>query len=102
MLGENIENQLCAIDDAGADGTLNIALLGGREIVVKEDDVGGNGCGCAGDFLQFSLADQRGRIGAVTMLHELARDFGARAEGEGAKFVERFLGTEVGGIRLPA
>ena len=36
------------------------------------------------------------------MLHEFAGDFGSGAGGQGAQFVERFFGAEVGGIGAPA
>lgn len=66
--------------------------------MIEEDDVGGDGGGCAGDFFELAFADERGGIGTVAMLHELAGNLGSGAGGERAQFVKRFFGAEVGRI----
>ena len=59
---EDIENQLGAVDDLDAGGAFKIALLGGREIVIDDQDVGLRGFGEFLQFLDFSVAQQSGRI----------------------------------------
>ena len=42
VVRKNVENELRAIDDAGVDDALDIALLRRGEIVIEENHVGGN------------------------------------------------------------
>jgi hypothetical protein len=85
---EDIENELRAIDDAGVDHALYIPLLRRREVVIEQNHVRGNRGGCACDFLQLALADQRGGLRTIPALREFAGDLGARAPGQRAEFIE--------------
>ena len=61
-VGEDLEDDLFAIDDAEAGEFFPIALLGGGELFVEDDDVGLGGFGLVGEFLGFSGAEkERGR-----------------------------------------
>ena len=49
--GKNIEDKLGAVDDADAAGGFQIALLGGGELIIDDDDGGpGSRCGWLGSF----------------------------------------------------
>ena len=71
VAGKDVENQLRAVEHAAGQGGLKVAQLGGREIVVEEDQIGLGGGGDAGDLLHFAGADERGRIGPGAALHQL-------------------------------
>jgi len=82
VAGKNVENKLSPVDYASVHFPFDIALLGRRQIVIEEDEIGGNRGGSAFDFLQFSFADQSGRIGFVAVLQEFAGDFSSCAAGQ--------------------
>jgi len=102
VVREYVENELGAIEDASVHDALDIALLRRREIVIEENQVGGNRCGRARNFFQLALADERCGIGAVTMLHEFAGNFGSGAGSKRAQFIQGLLGTEIGRTAAPA
>ena len=77
--GEDVEDQLRAVEDLQAGGFLKIAGLAGAEIVIEKDHVGHFGVGQGGQLLHLSLAQVGCRIGRLAMLSELAHD--ARAGG---------------------
>jgi len=54
----------------------------------------------SGDLLQFALADQRGRIRTIAMLHEFAGNLRAGRGHEFAKFAQRFFQADAGNTAL--
>ena len=100
MTGEDVEDQLRAVDDSRMNLALNIALLGRREIVIEENQVGGNRGRRAFDFFQLPFANQRGGIGLVAVLQEFTRDLGASTERERTQLRQRFLGREIRGANI--
>ena len=76
---KNVENQLRAVDHPPVNYFFNIALLRSAEIVIEKKKVGIHGRGRARNFFELAGADQRGRIGTVAPLQNLADNFGARA-----------------------
>ena len=76
--GEDVEDQLRAVEDLQPRGFFEIAGLAGAEIVVEEDHVGHLGVGQGGQFLHLSLAQVGCRIGRFAALRELAHDAACR------------------------
>jgi hypothetical protein len=93
--GEDVENELSAIDHTGVEHAFDIALLRWREVVIEQNYAGGNRSGRARNFLQLALPDQRGRFGAVPALRKFADDLGTRARSQGSQFIERFIRSEI-------
>ena len=82
VAGEDVEDELGAVDDAAGQGVFEVAKLGGREVVIDEDDGGVSGGGDSGDFFDFAAAEQGRGIGLGTTLGYFADDLGAGAEDE--------------------
>ena len=83
-----------SIEDAAGKGSVEIAELSGREIVIDEDEVGLGRGGDSGDFLNLSSAEQGGRIGTGSALDELGGDCRAGAQHQLAKLSNGFLRVE--------
>ena len=88
--GEDIEDELGAVDDANADGPFQIALLGGGKVVIKDDDVGLGGFGIFLEFLNLALTEEGSGIGERPDLEELADDCGTGRKGKFFEFAEGF------------
>jgi hypothetical protein len=92
--GEDIEDELRAVDDLAVDRFLDVAELSGRELVVEDDDVGvrfGAGRRQADDL----AGPEKGRgIRLRTLLQHAQDDRGARRIGKAGKLVERPLRIE--------
>ena len=101
VAGKDVEDQLGAVEHAAGKRGLKIAQLRGRKVVVEEDQVGLDGGGDAGDLFHFAGADQSGRIGPGAALQELGGHLAAGARDKLAKFGERLLGVEAGGVAQP-
>ena len=74
VAGEDVEDQLRAVDDAHIEFALQVALLRGREFVVEDRQLGASRRQRAFQLLDFAAADKRGRIGARPALQHLAGD----------------------------
>ncbi len=93
MLGEDVEDQLGAVDDPGGEGVLERTLLHGVELVVDDEYLRGRLTVDTLQLLQLPLADVRARIGMHAMLHELADGIDARSPRELAQLRELVLGV---------
>ena len=62
-LRKDIQNQRGAVDDLAVESFLEIALLGGRELVVADHDGGAEVVAHGGDLLNLALADPGARVG---------------------------------------
>ena len=96
VAGKDVEDELRAVEDAAGQRGLKVAQLRGRQVVVEEHQVGLRGSGDAGDLLHFAGADQRGRIGTRTALHQLGRHLAAGARHQLAKLGKRLFGVSSG------
>jgi len=65
VLGKDIEDELGAVNHAGVEDTLDVALLRSGQIVIEENQVGGNRGRCSRNLFQLSFADQSCGIGPV-------------------------------------
>jgi hypothetical protein len=81
MAGKDVEDQLRAIDDAGVQLALDVALLRWRKIVIEENDVGSRAGHRPGDLLKLAAADQCCRIELVAPLDHLTYDSRSGAGG---------------------
>ena len=70
-LREDVEDQAGPIDDAAADGALEIALLRGRELVVEDHDRGAGRCAHPRELLDLARTGEERQIGtAPPSLHD--------------------------------
>ena len=95
MPGENVKDKLRPIDDTGIHNLLNIALLRGCEIVVKQQEICRDGGRSPGNLFKLSAPDQGGGIGTIATLKKLSHDFSSRACSQSAQLIQRFLCTEL-------
>ena len=72
VLGEDVEDQLGAVDDSRLQSVLERTLLGRSELVVREEHLGGMGAELLLQLGELALADERPRIRVGAMLHERA------------------------------
>jgi hypothetical protein len=96
MSGKDVEDELGAVEDATEQGSLEVAQLRGRKVVIEENEIGVGGGGDGGDLLDFAGADERSGIGARAALNEFGSNLATGAQEQLAKFGERFLGVETG------
>ena len=89
---ENVEDQLRAIDDFSIDPLFNLTKLRRSQLVVENDDVGGEPGAFGCQVFEFSAADERRGIGGGPLLNHLQNDVGACRIGEAGKLLERLLG----------
>ena len=76
---EDIEDQLGAIQHPYLQGVFEVALLGGREIVVEHHQIGANGTGQRSQFTDLALAQQRGGLRRLARLADAVQHERARA-----------------------
>ena len=72
MLGENVEDQLGAVDDAGVQGVLQIPLLRRAQLVVHEQRLRLDAAVGVLQLLELALPDVRPSIGLRAVLHDRA------------------------------
>jgi hypothetical protein len=96
VAGEDVEDELGAVEDATGQRGFEVAQLRGRKVVIEENEigVGGGDDGC--DLLDFAGADECGGIGARAALNEFGSDLATGAQEQLAKLGERFFGIEAG------
>src|SRR6185503_11358628 len=87
-LGEYVQDEAHAVDDAAVQAALEVALLHGGELVVEDRDARARRGDVAGHLLHLALAGEERGVGPVAAsLHEGAR-FHARAGGEPLYLIE--------------
>jgi hypothetical protein len=95
MFGKNVEDQLGAVDDARVYKFFDVALLGGREVVIEQEQIGRDRSAGTGNFFQLPASDQRRRVWAVAVLKKFTDYFRARADGQRTQLVERLFSAEL-------
>ena len=78
VLGEDVEDQLRAVDDARLQGVLEPPLLRRRELVVDDEHLGAGGREGGLQLLELPLADVRAWVRLRPVLNELADGVDAR------------------------
>ena len=94
VLGEDVEDQLRAVDDARLERVLERPLLGRVELVVDEQHVGAGVRVERLQLLELALADVRARVRLRAVLDELADGLDARGARELAELAELLLGVD--------
>jgi len=74
---KNIKDELSTVNDLDDGGSFEIALLGGGEVVVDDDNVRVEGFGEFFQLLDFALAEKRGSFNIGPDLEDLRGDFSA-------------------------
>src|SRR6202034_2665008 len=91
-LGEDIEDELAAVDHAQLQFIFEITGLSGAEGIVENRERRAFASGHLADLDSFALADKGAGVDRFEPLLNLARDFRARALGQRAEFGEGILG----------
>jgi hypothetical protein len=95
VASEDVEDELCAVDDATWETRLEVAKLRGRQVVIEEDEVGLGGACDGVDLVELAGADEGCGIGARAMLHEDGSDLGFGRAGELLKLGEGEIELEI-------
>ena len=93
---EDIQDQRDPVDHAQVEQPFQVALLGRRQGLVEQHDVGQQGLGHAHALVRLARADEELGVGAVAPRRQRADDFGAGALGQHGEFLG--MGKE---IRVP-
>ncbi len=96
--GEDVQNQLGAVDDLRRERSLQIPLLGRAQFLIENDRVGIGGAGQLGQFLDLSPSNQSRGIRRRTRLYHPVFDCCPGAAGEGAKLGQRLLCRILGAL----
>ena len=94
VLGEDVEDQLRAVDDTCVERVLEEPLLGRVELAVHEQHVGARLGVCLLQLVELAFADVRSRVGSLTLLHELRDWLDAGGAGKFAQLGELLLGID--------
>ncbi len=86
--GKNIQNQLGPVDHPQVQLALEVAQLGGREVVVDDDQIGGGGVGGAPYLVQFASPQQGRRVGLRRPLEQGPHDARPRPHRQLAQFAQ--------------
>ncbi len=100
-VGEYFEDHFLAVDGGEFRFLLPVALLGGGEGFVEDDDIGFGEAGGADDFIGFAGAEEEGRVGGAEIDEDGADDGEAEVFDELGEFGQKFggfAGAHVGGL----
>jgi hypothetical protein len=89
---EDVEDEAGAVEHALADQPLEVALLGGRQLVVDEHEIRGFRAGAGADFLRLAAADEIARLGCPAIARDGRDGNGAGGARERVEFGE-FIGV---------
>src|ERR1035441_453354 len=89
--GKDVQNELGAVDDLGVYQLLEVALLGGREVVVEDHHVGAAESDGGRDLFHFATANEGGGVRSRTRLIHFFDNPGSRAGGQFGQFLEGFF-----------
>jgi len=82
VAGEDVQDELGAVDDVAGEARLDVAELRGGEVVVEEDQRGVGAGDDGDDLVELALADEAGWIGLLAALDERRGDGRASGTGE--------------------
>ena len=88
---EDVQDELGAINNLQIQRLFEVAELGGREVVVEDNQSRARGASRRMYFTDFAPPHQRGGIGLGGALQHGTHDLGSGAGGELVKFLEQLL-----------
>jgi hypothetical protein len=94
VLGEDVEDELRAIDDASFERVLECALLRRAQFLVDEENLGAARAIALLQLRQLPLADEGPRVWMTAVLHELRNGLDARRAGELSELCELLLAVD--------
>ena len=94
VLGEDVEDQLRAIDDARLERVFERPLLSGVELVVDEEDLRAGFAVGALELLELALAEIGPPLGALPMLYDLTNGLDERGACEFSQLAQLVLGVD--------
>ena len=97
--GENVQDQGGTVHHPHAGQILQIAVLGGGQLPVKDQQVDVVVLAYLPDLLQTACADAGGRVGGGTPLQHGAAHLRARGAGQLRQLFQRDLGVEIPGVQ---
>ena len=89
---EDIQDELRPVDDLGGQRLFEIALLGGTEVLIEDDDVGVAAFYGGSEFVHLAAADQCGGFRSGARLHDALDDERAGTTGQFGQFLQGLLG----------
>ena len=89
--GEDVEDQLAAVEHLALGDLLDVADLRRGEVVLEDDGLGPVGLDHLGELLDLALAEERLDRRLHPLLHELVDHHGPGGLGQAAQFVERVV-----------
>ena len=92
--GEDVEDELRAIDDLAADLRFDLPQLRRRQLVVEDDEIGARFGARGGERLDLARAEKRRGVGLRPLLQDAEHDLGAGGLRQPGELVERSLGLE--------
>src|SRR5262249_40852325 len=90
-LGEDVEDQLGAVDHSHGETLAQVAGLRRREVAVEDHELGVMAEGAHHEVLEAALADHRARVALGAVLEHHVRHLDAGRARQLAELVERFL-----------
>ena len=96
MLGKDVEDELCSIDDAELQLILESALLARCELVVDSDGLGSSSSSSSLELDELPFADVGARIRCWSTLNQHFRWLNARGAKERGEFVELHFCVHIG------
>ena len=93
VLGEDVQDQGCAVDDLDLDHVLQGAALTGAELPVDHDGVGAHVGDDLRKFGRLALAEECGGVGVCTALQHSVQHLGAGGLGECCELAQAVLGV---------
>jgi hypothetical protein len=95
MAGEDVEDELGAIDNRARKSGLNITSLRRRQIVIEEDKTSACRCDRGDDFIELAAAYKGCRIGPASTLDQYRRYGCARRPGELLELRQRRIEVQI-------
>jgi hypothetical protein len=84
-LGEDVEDELASVNCFNSDELVNIPLLGWRELLIENDDIGLILLDEHGNFLEFPFADKKSSARPLNFTVNLFSNFATTGTNELAK-----------------
>ncbi len=92
-VGEDVEDQLRAVEGLDPDRLLDVPLLGRRQLLVDDEEVGVQLLRQGRDLLDLPASDERRRVAARPFLHDRSDHGRTRAAGEQLQLLQGLLGA---------